>query len=128
MLGFTGYYLITYKKPMQELVYLDFLNNYLLKNQVKEINITKDRRSEVFNYRAEIVTNQGERFYMTLGSYENFLAKLDMVQREMGRQPNEFIPVKYTNQSEEQFSNIIFNVLIGSLFLLFFYQVLRNRN
>jgi hypothetical protein len=34
---------------------------------------------------------------MVLGSYESFLAKLDMVQREMGRNPAEFIPVKYTN-------------------------------
>ena len=58
---------------MQELVYMDFLNNYLLKNNVKEIIITKDRRSEVFNYRAEIRTMNDERFYMTLGSYENFL-------------------------------------------------------
>ena len=64
---------------------MDFLNNYLLKNNVKEISITKDRRSEVFNYRAEITTMNGEKYYMTLGSYENFLAKLDMVQREMGR-------------------------------------------
>ena len=55
--GFAGYYLLTYRKPMQEIVYMDFLNNYLLKNNVKEINITKDRRSEVFNYRAEVVTN-----------------------------------------------------------------------
>lgn len=70
---------------MQELVYMDFLNNYLLKNNVKEIIITKDRRSEVFNYRAEIITQSGDKYYMTLGSYENFLAKLDMVQREMGR-------------------------------------------
>jgi hypothetical protein len=77
--GFAGYYLLTYKKPMQELVYMDFLNNYLLKNNVKEINITKDRRSEVFNYRAEVVTNSGEKLYMVLGSYESFLAKLDMV-------------------------------------------------
>lgn len=77
--GFAGYYLLNYKKPMQELVYMDFLNNYLLKNNVKEINITKDRRSEVFNYRAEIVTMSGEKFYMILGSYESFLAKLDMV-------------------------------------------------
>ena len=74
-----GYYLATYKKPMQEIVYMDFLNNYLLKNNIKEIIITKDRRSEVFNYRAEVVTHQGEKMYMTLGSYENFLAKLDMV-------------------------------------------------
>ena len=58
---------------------MDFLNNYLLKNNVKEILITKDKRSESFNYRAEVVTQSGERFYMTLGSYENFLAKLDMV-------------------------------------------------
>lgn len=70
---------------MQEIVYMDFLNNYLLKNQVKEINITKDRRSEVFNYRAEIHTVGGEKLYMILGSYESFLAKLDMVQREMGK-------------------------------------------
>ena len=95
--GATGYYLLTYKKPMQEIVYMEFLNNYLLKNNVKEITITKDRRSEVFNYRAEVTTNSGEKFYMILGSYESFLAKLDMVQREMGRQPGEFIPVKYTN-------------------------------
>ena len=72
---------------MQELVYKDFLNEYLLKNNVKEITITKDKRSEVFNYRAEITTMTGEKFYMTLGAYEAFLAKLDLVQREMGRQP-----------------------------------------
>jgi hypothetical protein len=70
---------MTYKRPLQELVYMDFLNNYLLKNNVKEIVITKDKRSESFNYRAEILTHSGEKYYMTLGSYENFLAKLDMV-------------------------------------------------
>ncbi len=83
--GFAGYYLVTYRKPMQEIVYMEFLNNYLLKNDIKEINITKDRRSEMFNYRAEITTMSGEKLYMTLGSYESFLAKLDIVQREMGR-------------------------------------------
>lgn len=39
----------------------------------------------------------GERFYMILGSQESFLAKLDMVQRQMGKQPAQFIPVKYVN-------------------------------
>ena len=48
------YSLVTYKKPKQEIVYMEFLNNYLLKNNVKEITITKDKRSEVFNYKAEI--------------------------------------------------------------------------
>ena len=79
MAMFTTYYLLTYRKPMKELVYMDFLNNYLLKNDVKEISITKDRRSEVFNHRAEILTHSGQKYYMTLGSFENFLAKLDMV-------------------------------------------------
>ena len=73
------YYILTYKKPMQEIVYKDFLNDYLLKNNVKEITITKDKRSEVFNYRAEITTMSGEKYYMTLGAYESFLAKLDLV-------------------------------------------------
>mmetsp|Transcript_22646 Transcript_22646/g.21821 ORF Transcript_22646/g.21821 Transcript_22646/m.21821 type:complete len:89 (-) Transcript_22646:1773-2039(-) len=88
---------------MKEIVYMDFLNNYLLKNNVKEISITKDRRSEVFNYRAEILSHSNEKMYMTLGSYENFLTKLDMVQREMGRQPHEFIPVKYNSSTQDNY-------------------------
>lgn len=47
---------------------MDFLNKYLLTNKVKEIKITKDRRSEVFNYRAEIETLDGEKFYIVLGN------------------------------------------------------------
>ncbi len=53
---------------MQEIIYMDFLNNYLLQNRVKEIKITKDRRSEVFNHRAEIEMSDGQKFYMVLGS------------------------------------------------------------
>lgn len=113
---------------MQELVYKDFLNDHLLKNNIKEITITKDKRSDVFNYRAEITTNTGEKFYMTLGSYESFLAKLDLVQREMGKQPHEFVPVKYTNQSEEQMGNYMMNLLIAGLVIVFFAQIYRNRN
>jgi len=75
----TGYYLFNYKRPMKEVVYMQFLNDYLLKNQIKEITITKDKRSEVFNFRAEFTAHDGERHYMTLNSYESFLAKLDMV-------------------------------------------------
>ena len=126
--GFVGYYLLTYQKPMNELVYKDFLNEYLLKNNVKEITILKDKRSDVFNYRAEITTNNSQTFYMTLGSYESFLAKLDLVQREMGRQPHEFVPVKYTNHSEEQMGNFMFKLLVGGLFLAFFYQIYKGRN
>jgi len=58
---------------------MDFLNNYLMTNKVKDIKITKDRRSEVFNHRAEIETVDGEKFYMVLGNQESFLAKLEYV-------------------------------------------------
>lgn len=75
----SGWYIFNYKKPMKEVVYMEFLNDYLTKGQIKEINITKDRRSEVFNFRAEILTHDGEKCYMTLNSYESFLAKLDLV-------------------------------------------------
>mgnify|MGYP006954752646 FL=1 len=117
----SGWYIFNYKKPMKEVVYMEFLNDYLTKGQIKEINITKDRRSEVFNFRAEILTHDGDKCYMTLNSYESFLAKLDLVQREMGKQPHEFIPVKYTNQSEESLSANLMNVAIGAMFCAFFY-------
>lgn len=79
------YYVVNHKTPMQEIIYMDFLNNYLLQNRVKEIKISKDRRSEVFNHRAEIEMVDGQKYYMVLGSQESFLAKLDMVQRQMGK-------------------------------------------
>jgi CRISPR/Cas system-associated exonuclease Cas4 (RecB family) len=49
-------------KPKPELIYMEFCNEYLLKNQVKEINITKDRRSTVFNYKAEITMIDDKKF------------------------------------------------------------------
>jgi hypothetical protein len=85
--AFALYYVLSYKKPLKELVYMEFLNEYLIKNQIKEINISKDRRHESFSYRADIVTHDGQQFYMTLNSHESFLAKLDLVQREMGKNP-----------------------------------------
>ena len=124
----TGYYLYNYQRPMKEIVYMNFLNDYLLKNQIQEINITKDRRSEVFNFRAEILTYDGERCYMTLNSYESFLAKLDLVQREMGKQPHEFVPVKYTNSTEGDAGANAINMVIGAMFLAFFYQIYKGRN
>ena len=98
---------------------MQFLNDYLLKNQIKEISITKDKRSEVFNFRAEFQTHDGEKYYMTLNSYESFLAKLDMVQKEMGKQAHEYIPVKYTSSDEQTVGANAVNILIGLLFLTF---------
>jgi len=54
-----GYLAMTFDPPRKEIVFMTFLNDYLLKNEIAEIKITKDRRSEVFNHRAEIDTHDG---------------------------------------------------------------------
>lgn len=63
-----GYLAMTTETPRKEIVFMTFLNDYLLKNQISEIKIAKDHRSEVFNHRAEINTHDGELLYMVLGS------------------------------------------------------------
>jgi hypothetical protein len=73
------FFIVNYRAPIPEIIMTDFMTNYLQANKVKEIRISKDRRSEVFNHRAEIETVDGEKFYMILGNQESFLAKLDMV-------------------------------------------------
>lgn len=98
-LGFgTGWYLYNFKAPMKEIVYMEFLNDYLLQNRIKQIDLVKDRRSDVFNHRAEITTHDGSKVYLVLNSFEQFLAKLDLVQREMGKATHDYIPVKFTSQ------------------------------
>ena len=63
-----SYLVVSAERPRKEIVFMSFLNDYLLKNTIKEIKIKKDRASEVFNHRAEIDTTDGERLYMVLGS------------------------------------------------------------
>ena len=107
---------------------MDFLNNYLLQNRVKEIKITKDRSSEVFNHRAEIEMVDGEKFYIVLGSQESFLAKLDLVQRQMGRSPQQFIPVSYVNQTDESVGAYFFNIFMGMIAVAALYNIYKGRN
>lgn len=76
-----GAYMLTKLSPTaKEKTYIEFVNDYMTKNQVKQITITKDNRSDVFNYRADVEVIDGSKFYVTLGSVDNFLAKIDMLQ------------------------------------------------
>jgi AFG3 family protein len=124
MLG-TGAYLYNFRSPMKEIVYMEFLNDYLLQNRIKQIDLVKDRRSEVFSHRAEITTNDGEKVYLVLNSFEQFLAKLDLVQREMGKATHDYIPVKFTSQETEVAGNTMVNVAVGIMFAGIFWQILR---
>ena len=102
----------------------------MLTKQIKEIKISKVRgsNSEVFNHRAEIDTHEGEKLYMVLGSQESFLAKLDMVQRQMGLQPTDFVPVKYVNDQERQMQSFMFNLMFGLVGLGAFYSIFKGRS
>jgi hypothetical protein len=72
-------YIASAKPLAKEKTYMEFVNDYFTKNQVKAITITKDNKSDVFNYRADVETIDGIKFYVTLGSVDNFLAKIDML-------------------------------------------------
>lgn len=100
MSGAFGFYLATMGSAGEEITYMDFINQYLAQNQVTMITISEDQGSDTFKYRAAIDTVSGKKVYMVLPQVENFLLKLDLAQREMGKSPAEFAPVKYANSSE----------------------------
>jgi AFG3 family protein len=122
-----AWYILNYKKPTKEILHMQFQNEYLLQNRVKEIVISRDRRSETFNYRADILTHDDQKFYMILNSYESFLAQLDLVQREMGKQPHDFIPVKYSSNNSET-APIVVQFLILGVLAAFAYNIFKNRD
>lgn len=93
------------------------------------ITITEDKSSDTFKYRANIDTLQGNRIHLVLPQVENFLYKLDLAQREMGKDPNNFVPVKYG--ISEQDANPATNMMVGMSFLLLLmliYRAMHGRN
>jgi len=52
------------------------------------------------------------------------LYKLDLAQREMGKVPNDFVPVKYASDHGQ--SNPATTLLVGGLFALFLIQIYRS--
>ena len=51
------------------------------------ITISEDKSSDMFKYRAQIETIDDKQMHVVLPQVENFLYKLDLAQREMGKQP-----------------------------------------
>jgi hypothetical protein len=60
------YYYLSSKSPSQEVTYMDFVNQYLSKNQVKMITISEDKSSDTFKYRAEVETLDGKKVHLVL--------------------------------------------------------------
>lgn len=116
--GTFGYYVYLSTNNSQEITYIDFINQYLSKNQVKMITIMEDKSNDSFKYRAEIETLDGKKVHLILPQVENFLYKLDLAQREMGKVPNEFVPVKYASEASLTQGNTFLNIAIGAGFAL----------
>ena len=87
MLGFGCFFVLKnmLQASQKEITYVEFVNDYLTKNVVKMITVTQDKTNEMFQYKAEIECNDGEKVYLVLPQIDNFLYKLDLVQREMGK-------------------------------------------
>ena len=82
------------------------------------ITLCEDKSNASYKYRAVVETNDGSaKVHLVLPQVENFLMKLDMAQREMGKDPAQFVPIKYGAGFENEQLPII-NIAIGSLFVL----------
>jgi len=81
------------------------------------ITIAEDKQNDMFKYRAQIETVEGKKVHLVLPQVENFLYKLDLAQREMGKSPQQFVPVKYANTADDG-SNPAVMYIIGGAFLL----------
>lgn len=116
LIGATGtYYLSTMKPSSKEITYQDMVQNYLQKNDITMITLCEDKTGSTFKYRANLETLQGECVHLVLPQVENFLYKLDQAQREMGKDPNSFVPVKYGSAEGDEKSPVL-NLAIGASF------------
>lgn len=86
------------------------------------ITLCEDKTGSNFKYRANIDTVSGERLYMVLPQVENFLYKLDMVQREMHKDPAHFVPVKYgaAEEADNRMTDVVVGLGLASLLLLMY--------
>ena len=60
-----------------EIIFKDLISDYL--SQTKNIEIFTDGSASVFNHRAEVITNDGRRLYLTIKSKEKFIEDLETI-------------------------------------------------
>lgn len=96
LIGATGaYYFATLQPSSKEITYQELITSYLQTNDIKLVNLCEDKTGTTFKFRAEIETFSAQKVHLVLPQVENFLYKLDLAQREMGRSTENFVPVKY---------------------------------
>jgi len=121
-----GLYLYNKEPSSEEITYQTFINDYLRPENIEMITIAEDPQSDNFRFQAKIETRDGQRVHLVLPQIVNFLYKLDQVQRELGRNVNDFVPIKYASAQSEDNQSI--NYLIGGSFILLLVQLYRSKH
>lgn len=111
--GFTAYALWGGQASSTEISYMDFITAYLQQNKVALITLTEERGNSNFKYRAVIDTVSGQKLHVTLPQVENFLHKIDLVQREMGKDVSAFVPLKYAGGDDAGEARNTFLIALG---------------
>lgn len=71
--------------------------------------------------------NDGTRKHLVLPNIENFMYKLDMVQREMGKQPSHMVPLKYSNDQSDANNKFLSLLLLAGGLTVFTMLAFRAR-
>lgn len=125
LLGIGGAYLFfNQKTPMQEVSFQEFLNDYLITRRVAKVDIVKDQmtKSETINHRAECTLHDGSKVYVVLYSAQQFLSKLEYVQKEMKIDMSQWIPVSFTKSGDDiSGSSPVTTMIIGAAFVAILY-------
>jgi hypothetical protein len=105
-------------KASTEINFQDLVNNHLTKNTVELITLSENRDNSAFKYRATIKLTDGSTYHMVMPQIENFLYKLDQSQRDLGKDPASFVPVKYGPGIEEMDNKnrLLFTMIFFGLF------------
>ena len=83
-------------------------------------------KSEVINHRAECTLHDGSKVYVVLYSAQQFLSKLEYVQKEMKIDMSQWIPVSFTKSGDDiNGSSPVTNMIIGAAFLAILYQLFK---
>mmetsp|Transcript_32918 Transcript_32918/g.45914 ORF Transcript_32918/g.45914 Transcript_32918/m.45914 type:complete len:880 (-) Transcript_32918:222-2861(-) len=114
----------------QEISFQEFITGFLERGEVERIRVVNKsvafitrRRGTYSNAEYSPDQGSGEReFYFNIGSIEAFERRMEEIQRDMGIEPRDFVPIQYvaeTNIGSELLRTLPSLIMIGLLFAYF---------
>ena len=99
VLAYTTYSIFTSAQSEPETTFQSFLSSFLYKGQVERIQVVNRSFARVFIRNDESSSPQ-QVYRIQLGGVEQFEAKLDMIQSQMGLDPVNFVPIQYKEERD----------------------------